>query len=330
MQVPAAITGLGDDLLQNQTRGFVAGLDAPQVYIIDLTASPPTIAAGTNPLTVSHNALDMALSTDGQFLFVAGGGATPYPISVVALSSLSEVSTFSTGSYANAIETCDDGSVLVTAPDSLVRFSVDAAGAAVETGRQPFAGYAINVYCGPGSKAAFVIDGLGAVQSFTLPTLVPVAATPLSNPSGQSAAISPAGDRLFVRSDPFRSTGAIDAIAIAPKTGAMGASLLFSSPIQGQWQVNGTEQIAISGDGAKLFVSQPSGVIIHDATTGAAQSTIQDASIVAPGGVAVAHPPGPVLPTSTEQCKEDGCMQFGFRNQGECIAYVNTGKLKVE
>lgn len=30
--------------------------------------------------------------------------------------------------------------------------------------------------------------------------------------------------------------------------------------------------------------------------------------------------------TSTDQCKEDSWMSFGFKNQGECVSYVNTGK----
>ena len=37
---------------------------------------------------------------------------------------------------------------------------------------------------------------------------------------------------------------------------------------------------------------------------------------------------GPVLaqPTTKADCKNGGWMQFGFRNQGQCIRFVNTGK----
>ena len=31
-------------------------------------------------------------------------------------------------------------------------------------------------------------------------------------------------------------------------------------------------------------------------------------------------------PTSPDQCKNDGWMQFGFRNQGQCVSFVETGK----
>jgi len=33
----------------------------------------------------------------------------------------------------------------------------------------------------------------------------------------------------------------------------------------------------------------------------------------------------PPLPTSKEQCKHGGFTGFGFRNQGQCIAFVSTG-----
>jgi hypothetical protein len=35
--------------------------------------------------------------------------------------------------------------------------------------------------------------------------------------------------------------------------------------------------------------------------------------------------PPPPLPTTKEQCKKGGYATFGFRNQGQCIAFVNTG-----
>jgi hypothetical protein len=37
-----------------------------------------------------------------------------------------------------------------------------------------------------------------------------------------------------------------------------------------------------------------------------------------------AEPPPP-LPTSKEQCRKGGYAAFGFANQGQCIAFVNTG-----
>jgi hypothetical protein len=35
--------------------------------------------------------------------------------------------------------------------------------------------------------------------------------------------------------------------------------------------------------------------------------------------------PAPPVPTSVNQCKRGGYVQFGFRNQGECVAFVRHG-----
>ena len=35
---------------------------------------------------------------------------------------------------------------------------------------------------------------------------------------------------------------------------------------------------------------------------------------------------GPSNPTTVDQCKNGGWVQYGFRNQGLCIQFVNTGK----
>ena len=44
-------------------------------------------------------------------------------------------------------------------------------------------------------------------------------------------------------------------------------------------------------------------------------------------------PPPPAEPTTKEQCKEDGFEEFanlGFKNQGECVAFVERGPEKGE
>ena len=328
VNIPTATSGLGDAVVtSDQRRGFVAGFDTQFVYVIDLTTSPPSLAAGTNPITLSHNGLDMALSADDKFLLVAGGASPPYPISVVNLATLTEVSKFSTGDYANAIDVCDNGLVLVTSPNlgGVSLFLMDASGSVVSVGQQLFVGYPINVYCAPGSKSGVLVDGLGIVQSFALPGLVPVATAPLSTASGQSGAINPAGDRVYIRSDPFHAAGTIDAFVFDSTTGAIGAAPSFTIPTQGQWQLNGVEQLAISPDGSKLYVAQPAAVDVYDAHNGVLLATIIDPNIVDPAGVAVAHP-RVASPTSKDQCKNGGWKNFGFKNQGQCIAYVNTGK----
>ncbi|HSB78367.1 MAG TPA: hypothetical protein VLM91_06250, partial [Candidatus Methylomirabilis sp.] len=326
INIPTAVSGLGDAVItSDQTRAFVSGIDTQFIYVIDLTTSPPSLAGGTNPITLSHNGLDLALSADDKFLLVAGGAQSPNPISVIDLATLAEVSTFSTGAYANAIDVCEDGLVLVTSPTlgEVSLFRMDVTGSVVNVVQQPFIGYPINVYCAPGSKSGVAVDGLGSVQSFALPGLTQVGIATLSTASGQSGGINAAGDRVYIRSDPFLAVGTIDAFAFDSTTGAIAVSPLFTIPIQGQWQINGVDQLAISPDGSKLFVVQPSAVNVYDAGNGTLLSTITDPNIVDPAGVAIAHPR--LAPFSkftakveinTQTAKIEGNFTLGQNNNG--------------
>jgi hypothetical protein len=65
--------------------GFVTNLNN-QIFVIDLTTSPPSLAGGTNPIPISNVGEDLSISPDGKFLVVAGGSNGPFePISVIVL-----------------------------------------------------------------------------------------------------------------------------------------------------------------------------------------------------------------------------------------------------
>ena len=36
--------------------------------------------------------------------------------------------------------------------------------------------------------------------------------------------------------------------------------------------------------------------------------------------------PGPASPNAKDDCKNDGWQRYGFKNQGQCVRYVNTGR----
>ena len=292
--IPTAQYGFGDVVItSDQSLGFVSDMDKPLIYVIDLTTSPPSLAGGANPITISHNGLDMAITADDKFLVVAGGASAPYPLSVIDLATRAEINTFSTGESTNSVDVCEDGSVLTTSPNLGVvsLFTMSSAGSVSvgNVGQQPI-GYPINVYCAPGSKSGIVVDGTGSVQSFVLPGLTPVSTSPLSTFSGQSGTINPAGNRVFIRSDPFQAGGTIDAFAFDSATGVIGVTPLLTIPIQGQWQVNGVDQLAVHPDGSKLFVAQPASVNVYDAGNGTLLASITDPNIIDPAGVAIAHP----------------------------------------
>ena len=50
-------------------------------------------------------------------------------------------------------------------------------------------------------------------------------------------------------------------------------------------------------------------------------------TLISAGDIVVIDAPAPPpLPTSKEQCKKGGWREFGFRNQGECVAFVASGR----
>jgi hypothetical protein len=44
------------------------------------------------------------------------------------------------------------------------------------------------------------------------------------------------------------------------------------------------------------------------------------------GAVCTMQPPPPAQPADADDCKDGGWEDFGFRNQGQCIRFVNTGE----
>ena len=59
----------------------------------------------------------------------------------------------------------------------------------------------------------------------------------------------------------------------------------------------------------------------YDGRTGAFIDTF-----VSPGSGGLGNPTGLTFSQSKEQCKNGGWINFGYKNQGQCIQFVNTGK----
>ncbi|MEK6612065.1 MAG: hypothetical protein AABZ29_04735 [Gemmatimonadota bacterium] len=78
-----------------------------------------------------------------------------------------------------------------------------------------------------------------------------------------------------------------------------------------------------------LFVVRSSGnvLLLGNGTVTAAAGSLQ----VYDGGdewtVTFSLPvTGPTDPTTKDDCKKDGWLTYGFRNQGQCVRFVETGK----
>ena len=280
----------GDVLITpDQTRGFVTNFDH-KVFVIDLTTSPPSLAAGTNPIPISNFGEDISISPDGKFLVVSDGNNIE-PISIVDIATQAEISTFSTGSDTNSVDVCSDGSMLATSFDSdtVRRLTLSATGTLTDTGEVVSVSNPVNVYCAPGAASGVVLqlgEG-GAVTSFTIPGLAGVDTRALARKIAFTGTINPTGNRVFVRSNNSPRAGSIDVFDFNSATGALGASPLLTIPVAEANPFLGIEQIALHPNGGKLFVSEPGALNVYDPSTGALLASITDPAIMEPTGVTV-------------------------------------------
>lgn len=256
-----------------------------QVWVVDL-ANPAAPAVEPTPIAISNPGEDIAITPDQNYLLVSDGGDFA-PLSVVDIPSRTEISTFDLGSDANSVDVSETGSVLVTSFNfsSVRRLTIDGSGTLTDTGESLFIDSPINVYAAPGGTWGIAVSYFSAyVQSFAIAGLTPVDSSSLSG-SGIAAVFNPAGDRVYVRGD----AGFIDAFTFDPATGELGDAPLFSIPVSSAISFFGMDQLAISADGAKLYVpSFDSGAIdVYDAANGAYLASITDPNISAPTGIAI-------------------------------------------
>jgi hypothetical protein len=279
VSIPANGGVIGDTAISKDgTLGFVTNFGT-QVYVIDLSATPPVLAAGTNPISVSNDAEDLSITPDGNFLVVTGGsGATA--ISVVDIAARTEIGTFP--SPANGVDVCNDNSVLIVSDGNGVRrLTVDGAGNLSDTGESLASG-TNNVSCVAGALTGVTGDYFAAVNSFAIPGLSPLDNDVVSS-AAQAFALNKDGDRLFV----FDCGGnQISAFDYDPATGALSSDFSIPGPSQGCWY--GIDTLAVHPDGSKLYVSSTSGAVdIYDTNNGAPINSITDSAIVNPTGVSV-------------------------------------------
>ncbi len=227
-------------------------------------------------IPVSNSADSLTISCDGRFAIVVGHRQEPtsVPVSLVDLAALVEVDTIllpGAGIFAAA---CDDGeSVLITSNDASnettsVRRLKIAGAKLVDTGeivRIP--GDEPNrifnkVYAVPGSKVGVALGFRGAgLTTFSIPGLKVLDTTPAIHGFG-SAAVSCAGDKVFVRYSRTRPGGIfydeIDGYSLDPITGALGDTPFLTFDVAYHAQASDTfgDTLALSRDGTRLIVSE--------------------------------------------------------------------------
>lgn len=296
--IPPGVGGVIGDVLMSsdQTRGFVTNANY-EVFVIDLTASPPRLALGRNPILISNSGQDLSISPDGNFLVAADTGA-PVPISVIDLAAQTEIHTFSIGSSTTAVDVCSDGSVLAlsTRDQAVRRLTIDGTGALTNTGDVLAFGLenALNVFCSPDGRSGLVVSGFPTtLTSFTIPKLNPVGRRMIAESfGGTSGVVNFKGNRVFVRRS-FEDFGFVDVFGYKAETAVLGRAPLLSIPVSSTYFYAGIDLVALHPYQAKLYVSDRTdhAVKVYDARTGDLLASITDPHIVDPTGVAIATEP---------------------------------------
>jgi len=129
-------------------------------------------------------------------------------------------------------------------------------------------------------------------------------------------AITPDGSRAYVSNNPT-AAGSVSVIDTATNTvtATVGVGL-------------NAQSLAITADGTHVYVAcfSANSVFVIDTATNTVTATV--AVGFAPVGVAITPGIGP--PTNKSLCKRGGWKLFTiprkFKNQGDCVSFVNTGK----
>ena len=261
---PADLTG--DCVVSPDGRFGIASRSDSKLWFVDLSATPPQLASGTNPVMISNRGRDVAQSADGRFVVACDAGA-PSPVAVVDVARRTESSTFDLGMSCGSIDLCRDGSVLVTTndPPGVRRLVIDTTGRLTDTGETLATSDPSNVYCSPDGRSGVVVNRSDAsVTSFRIPGLAAVSTRKLSGAGGGSGAMADDGTKFYARSE----KGTVDAFAFDQATSVLGVAPAFTLTVEAVAPMHGIEQMAVGG--SRLYVPEASGVAIFDAGTGGA------------------------------------------------------------
>jgi hypothetical protein len=260
---------IGDCSISNDgALGFVTNFNF-EIWVIDLTKSPPVLASGTNPIPISNPGEDIANTPDGRYLIIVDGSGGLRPISVVSTASRAEISTLSVANNHCSVDVLGNGTVLVTSSDTnrLYRLTIDNAGNLTNTGEILNVTAPRNVYGSPNAKSGIAVKGLQPfLQSFVIPGLTLVNSR--QGVGGFCGVIHPNGDKIYVRYAPTSTDNFVVAYNFDSTTGTLGAAPLFSIPVVYTRPYFGIEQMAITPDGSLLYVPEGNVIRVYDSNTG--------------------------------------------------------------
>jgi 6-phosphogluconolactonase (cycloisomerase 2 family) len=346
---PAVAAGDGPEGIAVNPNGhsaYVTNVGADDVSQYDVGAggalspkSPPTVAAGSIPG-------DVAVSPDGGSVYVANftaatlGGATVSQYDVGPGGALSPKSpaAVATGDGASGVAVSPDGeSVYVTNFNgaSVSQYNVGAGGGLAPKSPAAVAslGGADAVVVSPDGQSVYVANGGGSVSQYDVGAgggLSP------KNPATVAAgdfpidlAVSPNGESVYVANEGTSDFDIPTEGNVSQYDVGAGGKLSPKSPgtvaVSDNPDRDTLEGVAVSPDAKSVYVTNLTRNTVSqlDVGPGGALTPKSPATVAgggSPEGVAV----GPGAPTSKDQCKHGGWRNFPqFKNQGQCIAFVN-------
>lgn len=268
---------------------YVSVFQEQKVYVVDLATN--SLASGTNPISVATPAEDLVVTPDGKYLLVVDGSGVN-PIVVVDTATRSTVSVLNDGLGHSAVDVTAAGDVLVGSVNNGTtrRYWMDSSGQLTFSG-QTISNGGQNVVAAPNGIVAVQAD-FNRITSFVISSMTS-AATVIPGGTIQSAVFSPDGTNLYVRT----STNVVG-YEFNQVDGSIGATVFNVSGLANASGFYGADQLDITPDGTRLYVSSGSQVIALDALSGGNLGAITQAGAVFVG-VDITNPPAVIGGTGT-------------------------------
>ena len=305
--VPVGNGPFGLAITPDGMRAYVANADGT-VSVIDTVTNTviATVPVGGDPFGV-------AITPDGARVYVANSGSTS--VSVIDTGTNTVVDTISVGVFSLGVAITPDGSrVYVTTDESGPIMVIDTATRmVVSTIPAPGGFKPLGVVIAPDGTRAYVEDQSEFLNIIDTASNTLVAHI-LQSVLHDALTITPDGTRIYA-STPTSTTVSV----IATSTNAVVNSIPLGN--------NSPTDSAVTPDGARLYLTHVQNTAsVIDTATNTLVAMIPN--IGCPGSahrIAIAEVPR--VPKSKNDCKDRGYAEFGppagpFRNQGQCISYV--------
>ena len=238
-------------------------------------------------IPVGNAPYGVAFTPDGARVYVVNENSNS--VSVIATDSNTVIATVSVGSDPIGVVITPDGTRAYVANQCV-----------------------FNVTCYPNPGTVSVIDTNPADAAYNT-----VIATVAVGGSPYLPAITPDGTRVYVANEGSNNVSVLNTVGDAITTIPIG-SVSYG--------------VAIAPDGTRAYVTSQSDTlsVIDTNPSDASFNTVIAVIGVGSFPIGVAVTPGIGPPTNKDQCKDGGWETFTiprkFKNQGDCVSFVNTGK----